>query len=112
MFLATPAEVIDHYYCFLSDNLDNNAVCKIMLESKLLTDRDLVLAKMHSDYQQNKFLLDQLLIAGTANIIGFCHMLQDVKNQQELGHMLLSGKNYVCSYVYLIQNRGCGGQAK
>ena len=72
-----------------------------MVDSKLLTDKDLAHAKMHSDYQQNKFLLDQLLIAGTASIVGFCHMLQDVKNQQELGHALVSGKNYVCSYVRL-----------
>ena len=93
--LATPAEVIVHYYSFLSDNLDGNAVCKIMGDSNLLTDRDLVHANMHSDYKQNKFLLDQLLIAGKANIVGFCHMLKDVKSQQELGHMLVNGKNCI-----------------
>ena len=93
MFLARPAEVIDHYYCFLSNNLDNSVMCQIMLELKLLNEKDLVqCAKMYSDYQKNAFLLDQLLVTDTASIVGFCHMLQNGKNQ-ELGHMLMNCKN-------------------
>ena len=95
LLLATAAEVISHYYCFLSNNLDNNEVCNIMLNLKLVTEGDLVrCGKMHSVYQQNRFLLDQLLVTDTADIVGFSRMLQNVKNQQELGHMLLSGKNH------------------
>lgn len=96
--------MIDHYYCFLLDKLDNSEAGKIMLESELLADRDLEYAKTHSDYQQSRFLLDQLLNAGKANIVGFCHMLQDVESQQELGHMLVNGKRdmYVCLMSYVL----------
>ena len=96
LLLASATEVISHYYCFLSNNLDNNEACNIMLKLKLVTEGDLVhCGKMYSVYQKNGFLLDQLLVTETASIVGFCHMLQNVKNQQELGHMLLSGKSHV-----------------
>ena len=96
VLLATAAEVISHFYCFLSNNLDNSEVCNIMLKLKLVTEGDLVhCGKMHSVYQQNRFLLDQLLVTDTTDIVGFSRMLQNVKNQQEFGHMLLSGKNHV-----------------
>ena len=83
--------MIDHYYCFLLDKLDNSDVSKLMLESELLTDKKLPHGTTHSDYQQNRFLLDHLLVARKAAIVGFCHMLEDMKNQ-ELGHMLVNGK--------------------
>ena len=94
--LATPAEVIGHYYCFLVDNLNNSVVCQIMLELKLLTEKDLMhCAKMYSDHQQNTYLLDRLLVTGMASIDEFCHKLQHRKNQQEFGDILVAGKNQV-----------------
>ena len=70
-----------------------------MLESELLTDKDLAHIPIHSDYQQFRFLLDQLLIAKKASIVGFCHILEDLKNQQELGHMLVNGKRLHVLYM-------------
>ena len=93
--------MIGHYYCFLVDNLDNSVVCQIMLELKLLTERDLLhCAQMYSGHQQNAFLLDQLLAVGTASIDEFCHMLQNAKNQPELGCILVNGENYVSLISY------------
>ena len=105
--------MIDHYYCFLLEKLDNSEVGKIMLESELLTDKDLAHTPMHSDYQQCRLLLDQLLIAKKASIVGFCHILEDLKNQQELGQILVNGKrlrvlctsNELCStYIIAIKS--------
>ena len=91
--LATPAEVIGHYYCFLVDNLDNSVICQIMLELKLLSEKDLIhCAKMYSDHQQNMYLLDRLLVTSTASINDFCRKLQNTNNQ-EVGCMLVTGKN-------------------
>ena len=92
--LATPAEVISHYYCFLADNLNNSVVCQVMLELKLLTERDLMhCAKMYSDHQQNAYLLDRLLVTGTASIDDFCRKLRSTKSEQEVGSILVAGKN-------------------
>ncbi len=95
--LANPAEVIGHYYCFLLENLDSSVICQLMLEMKLLTEDDLVhCAKMCSEHQKNTFLMDHLLAAGTTRIVGFCHLLQDTENHQEIGTILTNGnKSFV-----------------
>ena len=91
--LATPVEVIDHYYCFLADNLDSSNICQTMLKLELITEEHLVdSAKMYSSYQKNSLLLDQLLISDTSSIVEFCHMLQKTETEQEVGKMLVNGK--------------------
>ena len=65
-----------------------------MHKLKLLTEKDLIhCAKMYSDHQQNTYLLDRLLVTGTASIDEFCHKLQNTKSQQEFGSILVAGKN-------------------
>ena len=88
--LATPAEVISHYYCFLSDQLDSNVLCQIMHTLKLLNEEDLT--KLNSEYQKNTFLLDCLLGANSTTIREFCQALCETENCREIGTMLLSGK--------------------
>ena len=91
---ATPAEVIDHYYCFLADNLDSSTVCQTMLKLEVITEGDVVdSAKMCSDYQHNAFLLDKLLMTDKSNIIRYCRMLQSTENEKEIGKMLMNGEN-------------------
>ena len=104
--LATPAEVIDHYYYFLTDNLDNNTICQAMLKLELITERDLVdSATMYSEYQKSSFLLDRLLLS--SNIIEFCRVLQNIENKQEIGKILVNGnlrtKMLFCLYFCQIQ---------
>ena len=91
-FTAAPAEVIVYYYIVLLDSLDHSVICQVMLELKLLNEEDLVYyAKLYSDYQKNAFMLDHLLVSDTASIVKFCQLLQNMKCQKELGHMLLNG---------------------
>ena len=98
MFLATPAEVIDHYYCFLADSLSNDTFCQIMSSLKLLKEDDkITLSLLPSEYQRNTSLLNHLLVSDTTSICRFCHILQDTENQ-EIGYMLING-TYVCTYV-------------
>ena len=93
--LATPAEVIDHYYCFLSNNLDNSIISQNMLKLELISEEDVMIsAKMYCDYKKNAFLLDQLLVADSASIIKFCYLLKNgAPNNQNIGHVLVNGKN-------------------
>ena len=104
IFLATPAEVIDHYYCFMLDNLDNSVLWQIMIDLELLTKEDLVhFATMYSDYQKTAFLLDKLMLTGTVRIVEFCSSLQNKDNQQELGRMLMNGESKIyCSYYSVL----------
>ena len=93
-FTATPAEVIGHYYFVLSENVDHSVIRRVMLKLKLLNKQDLTYCgKLYSDYQKNVFLLDQLLVADRASIVEFCYLLQNMKCQKELGHMLVNGKS-------------------
>ena len=105
---ATPAEAINHYYCFLADNLDNNAICQTMLKLEIITEECLVnSAKMCSDYQRNVFLLDQLLITDTFKIVEFCYALQSTDSEQEIGVMLVNSKItrlYCFMYSCVINN--------
>ena len=92
MFLATPAEVLDHYYCFLVDSLDNDTFYQIMSSLKLLKEDDKVTASIvASEYQRNTLLLDHLLVSDTTSISKFCHILQDTENHQTIGHTLVNG---------------------
>ena len=85
--------MINHYYCFLADNLDNSVICQTMLKLEVISEKDVINStKMWSEYRQNAFLLDLLLVTGSTNIPQFCHLLQNTKNQQQLGDMLVNGK--------------------
>ena len=96
MFLATPAEVIGHYYCYLLNGLDNSVVCQIILELRILDENLIHCAKLYSDYQKNAFLLDQLLVTNkSSKIFEFSRLLHNTENQQELGYMLVNGKIYI-----------------
>ena len=101
MFLATPAEVIDHYYCFLADSLSNDFFCQIMSSLKLLREIDEVtFSTLPSEYQRNTLLLDHLLVSDTTSISSFCYTLRDAENQhvQQIGYMLVNG-TYVCTHI-------------
>ena len=77
------------------DNLDNNTICETMLKLELITEGDVMdSAKMYSEYQKNSFLLDQLLTSDASSIVEFCCMLQSTQNKQEIGKMLLNGKEH------------------
>ena len=93
--------MIDHYYYFLTESLDNNTICQTLLKLKLMTEGDLVdSAKIYSEYQRNSFLLDKLLTSDESNIIEFCHELQNTENNQEIGKMLVNGKGHEILFYY------------
>ena len=92
IYIATPAEVIDHYYCFLADSLSNDIFCQIISSLKLLKEDDQVtLTVLASEYQRNSLLLNHLLASDATIVSRFCHILQDTATQTDIGHMLVDG---------------------
>ena len=97
--LATPAEMLIHYYCFLADSLNNKIFCRLMSLMKMLKEADAInFTMVPSEYQRNALLLDDLLVSDANSISRFCHSLQDTKTQQEIGQMLVNG-TYVCIFI-------------
>ena len=93
LYTATSAEVIDHYYYLLADNLDNSVICQAMLKLEVISEECLMnSAKMYSDYQKNAYLLDHLLIQDASKIVEFCHSLHSAENEREIGKMLVNGE--------------------
>ena len=92
MFLATHAEIIDYYYCFLAINLSNGILCQVMFSLKLVKEEDdVTLSMAPSEYQRNTLLLDHLLVSDATSIQGLCYALQDTKHYQDIGIMLVNG---------------------
>ena len=50
-----------------------------------------ILTTVPTEYQKNTLLLDYLLALDTTTISRFCHILQDIESQQEIGRMLVNG---------------------
>ena len=99
IYIATPAEVIDHYFCFLADSFNNDTFCQIPIMSslKLLKeDNQATLTVVASEYQRNSLLLNHLLASDAASISRFCHILQDTATQADIGHMLVNGMFVYC----------------
>ena len=85
------------------DNLDNDTICETMLKLELITERDVMdSAKMYSEYQKNSFLLDQLLTSDASCIVEFCYVLQSAQNKQEIGKMLMNGKEHEVFLIFLL----------
>ena len=92
MILATPAKVIDHYYCFLADSLKYDVFSQIMSSLQLLSEDDKVsLSVTASEYQKNILLLNTLLVSDSASITNLCSILEDTEGQQDIGHTLVNG---------------------
>jgi len=82
--------MVDHdHYCFSLDNV-NITVYHMMLKLKLLTEVDST--ETCSEYQNNTFLLNQLLGMDVGITTGFCDVLQNMENQQEIEHLPMNCK--------------------
>ena len=102
--LATPAEVLIHYYCFLADSLNNEMFYQLMFSMNILKEADKTnFTMVVSEYQNNSYLLDDLIVSDANSISKFCHSLQDTETQQEIGQMLVNGM-YMYVYIFICLN--------
>ena len=88
--IATVKDFIDHYYDYLSLNMDAKVVTQLMISQQLLSE-DTVMAAS-SDYQQNCLALQRVRLMNIQTLLSFGKLLLMSDSQKHLGTMLIDGK--------------------
>ena len=91
--IATVKDFIDHYYDYLSVNMDAKVVTKLMVSQELLSE-DIVVAASN-DYHKNCLILQQVRLMNVQSLVSFSKLLLTNDSQKHIGTMLIDGK-----YVY------------
>ena len=87
---ATVIDFINHYYDYLSVNMDAKVVTQLMVSQQLLSE-DTVMAAS-SDYQQNCLLLQRVRQMNVQTLLSFGKLLLTNDSQKHIGTMLIDGK--------------------
>ena len=88
--IATVKDFIDHYYNYLSVNMDAEVVTQLMVSQQLLSE-DVVMAAS-SDYLKNCLILQQVRLMNVQSLLSFSELLQANDSQKCIGTMLIDGK--------------------
>ena len=90
MYTATTEDFINHYYGYLSVNMDPEVVTKLMESQQLLNKNNLVAAS--SDYQKNCLILHQISLMNVEEIVSFSELLLTSDSQKHIGQMMIKGE--------------------
>ena len=88
--IATAKDFINHYYDYLSVNMDAEVVTQLMVSQQLLSE-DIVMAAS-SDYQKNCLILQQVRQMNVQSLVSFSESLLTNDVQNHIGTMLIDGK--------------------
>ena len=88
--LATVKDFINHYYDYLTVNMDAEVVTQLMVSQQLLSE-DIVMAAS-SDYQKNCLILQQVRQMNVQSLVSFSESLLTNDVQKHIGTMLIDGK--------------------
>ena len=88
-YIATVKDFINHYYDYLSVNMDAEVVTQLMVSQQLLSE-DIVMATS-SDYQKNCLILEQLTLMDVQSLVSFAEMLLTSDSQNHIGKILSDG---------------------
>ena len=88
--IVTVKDFIDHYYDYLSVNMDAEVVIQLMVSQQLLSE-DIVVAAS-SDYQKNCLILQQVRLMNVQSLVSFGELLLTNDSQKHIGTMLIDGK--------------------
>ena len=100
----TPVEIIDHYYPYLSQEMDTDLIAQEMtsLQSPVLEKDDIAfIMTAENQYQKNCYMLEKVRLMDLHSLITFCRLLENIDRQKHLGTLLLNGKNYKSSFVIM-----------
>ena len=89
--IATVKDFIDHYYDYLSVNMDAEVVTQLMVSQQLLSE-DVVMAAS-SDYLRNCLILQQVRLMNVQSLLSFSDLLQANDSHKHIGTMLVDGKS-------------------
>jgi len=87
--IATVKDFINHYYDYLSVNMDAELVTQLMVSQQLLSE-DIVMAAS-SDYQKNCLILQQARLMNAQTLVTFGELLLSNDSQKHIGTMLTNG---------------------
>ena len=88
--IATVKDFINHYYDYLSVNMDAEVVIQLMVSQQLLSE-DIVMAAS-SDYQRKCLILEQVTLMKVQSLVSFAELLLTSDSQNHIGKMLIDGK--------------------
>ena len=87
--IATVKDFINHYYDYLSVNMDAELVTQLMVSQQLLSE-DIVMAAS-SDYQKNCLILQQVRLMNVQMLVSFVELLLTNDSQKHIGTILIQG---------------------
>ena len=87
--IATVKDFIDHYYDYLSVNMDAEVVTKLMVSQQLLSED--IIKVSWSEYHKNCLTLQQVRLMNVQSLVSFGELLQANDSQKCIGTILMQG---------------------
>ena len=98
--IATVKDFIDHYYDYLSVNMDAEVVTKLMVSQQLLSE-DIIKASL-SEYHKTCLTLQQVRLMNVQSLVSFGELLQANDSQKYIGTILMQGISYFVIFGLVI----------
>ena len=92
MHVATVKDFIDHYYDYLSVNMNTEVAVPLMISQQLLSE-DVVMTAQ-SSYHKSCLILQQVRLMDTKTLMSFCQMLK-ASHSQHIGETLINGEQTI-----------------
>ena len=92
MHIATVKDFIDHYYDYLSVNMDAEVVVPVMVSHQLFSE-DIAMAAQ-SSYHKSCLILQQVRLMDEKALGSFCQVLT-ASHSLNIGEALINGKNTI-----------------
>ena len=91
--IETSKDIIDHFYHYMSHELDADFIVQHMSAEQLLNDDNLSTIEMSADkYQKNCLILNTVRLMDVALQMSFCDILLSTDHQRHIGATLMNGK--------------------
>ena len=94
LYTATVKDFIDHYYDYLSVNMDAEVVMQLLISQKLLRE-DAVMAAQ-SGYHKSCLILQQVRLMEVKALVTFCQLLRTNHSHKSIGEILINGEHTKC----------------
>ena len=111
--LETPTDVIDHYYHYLSQEMDGDLTIEQItsLPSTMLNQDEITfLMTAINQYQKNCLMLEKIRLMDIGSLATFCMVLKSIDHKAHLGSVLLNGERILiisCSFADIWIHHKC-----
>ena len=98
--IATVKDFINHYYDYLSVNMDAEVVTKLMVSQQLLSE-DIIKASL-SEYHKTCLILQQVRLMNVQSLVSFGELLLTNDSQKYIGTILMQGTYKQLCYLWFV----------